>query len=162
SGSQLLAESCRIQIVVPEVHEDCVMRMRIRSPELLRREAYAVHVLRLSSEANRVGVREDEDTVVAIDHAAPAACVARDPRVTGSVHVPGADRVSHLEPGWHRVGEACSASALHVPSHAVGPQRARIECHGLGSGWAIASDAPDELGPHEEALAVEKLLESPE
>ena len=57
------------------------------APQLPRVEAHAVERLRLLAEAVGVGVGEDVDAVAAVDHAALAARVARQPRVPARVHL---------------------------------------------------------------------------
>src|SRR3989442_272725 len=79
--------SCGIQVVVPEIDVDVLVRARLRSPELLRVEAHAVAVLRLLVARRGVRVGEDEDAVIAIDHAVLRARVARQARVAERVVV---------------------------------------------------------------------------
>src|SRR5437762_3746470 len=82
SGKVMRARASRgIQMSVPEVHVDRVARRGVGPPQFPGREADAVEMLRLRPETLRIGVGEDEDAVVAVDHTALAARVARQPRV---------------------------------------------------------------------------------
>src|SRR3546814_4828772 len=86
-------------MVVPEVDIDRIRFRRFGAPEFARREADAVAVLRRLAPVVRVGVREDEDAVVAVDRAGPAADVARDAGVAGRVDIARDHTLAHFETG---------------------------------------------------------------
>src|SRR5438046_1840437 len=98
SGKVMRARASRgIQMIVPEVHVDRVARRGVGPPQFPGREADAVEMLRLRPETLRIGVGEDEDAVVAVDHTALAARVARQPRVARGMDVAGHDPAARLE-----------------------------------------------------------------
>src|SRR5439155_9980718 len=98
SGAVMRARASRgIQMIVPEVHVDRVARRGAGPPQFPGREADAVEMLRLRPEALGVGVGEDEDAVIAVDHTALAARVARQARVARGMDVAGHDPVAWLE-----------------------------------------------------------------
>src|SRR6266851_6910408 len=93
----VIRRSRRIEIIVPEIDIEHVTRWRVRSPQLARREADAIDVLRLLAGERGIAVGKNEDAVVAVDDAMPAADIARDARMAGRMHVARDDLVAGLE-----------------------------------------------------------------
>ena len=64
------------------------------APKFARGEVHRVDMLRLLAEEMRIGIRENKDAVVAIDHAELAARVAREARMPDRMHVPCAHAIA--------------------------------------------------------------------
>src|SRR2546427_9776002 len=114
-----------IEVVIPELDVHAVARGSGGSPQLARGEAHAVTVLGLLVARHGMGVREDEDAVVAVDDAAPAACVARQARVADGMVVVREHSVAGLEFGRHVLVEPRVAAVAQERRHLGAPQHAR-------------------------------------
>src|SRR5262245_66659738 len=96
-----LRASCGLQIRLEEIDVDAVALWRFGSPQRPRGEPHAVAMLRPPALAGRRRVRKHEHAVIAVDHATPAARVARQPRVADGVHVLREHVITGLEARWH-------------------------------------------------------------
>src|SRR2546425_5769111 len=76
-----------LEIALPEIDVDPLVRLSIFAPQLLRLEAHAVERLRLLAQTVGVAVREDVHAVQAVDDAALSARVAGQPRVAAGMDV---------------------------------------------------------------------------
>jgi len=86
-----------LKVVVPQIDIDGVPWRGLLAPQLARREAYSVNVLRLLTLEMSVGVREDKNPVVAVDGAEFAPRVARQARMADWIDVAGAHLLSRLK-----------------------------------------------------------------
>src|SRR5437879_429943 len=68
--------SGRLEILVPQIDVDRVVRCSLRAPQLVCGEPYRVDVLRSFALKMGIGIREDENTVVAVNRADLRAHVA--------------------------------------------------------------------------------------
>src|SRR3954454_17420353 len=75
-----LRASGRLKVAFPGVDRDHEGRVRLLAPKLGSGEGHGVEPLRRLPLAVRVRVREDEDAVHALDEAALAVGIARQPR----------------------------------------------------------------------------------
>src|SRR5262245_50582630 len=156
------APSGPIQVVVPKVDVDGVAGVRIRSPELPSGEAHAVDVLGFPAEPGGVGVREDEHTMVPIDHAAPASDVAWDARVTRGVHVPRHDGVSGLELRRNGIVKVGATSVPEEPSDIPASEGAGLRLDDTRRCVTpTVARPPVRVRPGEKSVTFEQVLEPP-
>src|SRR5262249_54376021 len=113
------ARSCPLEIGLEEIDVDRVARRCRRAPQLPRAEAHAVTVLGLLAQAGGVSVGIDEDAVIAVDDAALAPRIARQPRVARGMDVACDDLVAGLELRRHVVVHARGAGGAQAAGDVV-------------------------------------------
>src|SRR5215469_7715162 len=90
-----------LKVVVPHVNVNGILRCGLLAPQFTRRETHGVNVLRVLTEEMRVAVRENKNTMIAVNRPEFSARVPRQPCVSQRMHIPGTHSLTHLEPRGH-------------------------------------------------------------
>src|SRR3954462_14613187 len=79
-----------IEILLPQVEIDGIAGVGRLAPQLARRKAHGVEILRVLAFELGIRIGKDVRAVIALDRAQPPTHVARQPRVAGRVDFAGA------------------------------------------------------------------------
>src|SRR5581483_9268087 len=88
----------RLEVALPQVEVQRLARLAGAAPQLVAVEPHTVQRLRVLALAGDDGIREDVGAVDAVDHASPAAGVARQARMPHRLVAAGNHRVADGEP----------------------------------------------------------------